>query len=327
MLSSFGFSGTNAHMAIEEAPVIDRAHGDRPGYLIVLSARSFDQLCRQVEQLVVHLKDGADQEWEDCGNISYTLLLGRKHFNHRLACVAGDTAELVRLLEQWLGAGQKSAAGSPQIHVSDLDGKEHRQEPSLKRYGDQCLQACETAGDEPDGYLEQLSAIAELYVQGYELEYERLFAGDRYSRISLPTYPFAREHYWVPSPPSQPSPTLERMSHDLHPSGGETGETTPIGAREDFELMLFEETWQPEVLPAPSISVPSGTVVCFLSDPGRQHVVRRVFERLGGDRVRIVFVAQEHAPGHEATPETYVVSKAARHTYEAALSASARSRS
>ena len=209
VLSSFGFSGTNAHMAIEEAPAIERAHGDRPGYLIVLSARSFDQLCRQVEQLVVHLKDGADQEWEDCGNISYTLLLGRKHFNHRLACVAGDTAELVRLLEQWLGAGQKSAAGSPQIHVSDLDGKEHRQEPSLKRYGDQCLQACETAGDEPDGYLEQLSAIAELYVQGYELEYERLFAGDRYSRISLPTYPFAREHYWVPSPPSQPSPTLE----------------------------------------------------------------------------------------------------------------------
>ena len=83
--------------------------------------------------------------------------------------------------------------------------------------------------------------------------------------------------------------------------------------------MLFEETWQPEVLPAPSISVPSGTVVCFLSDPGHQHVVRRVFERLGGDRVRIVFVAQEHAPGHEAAPETYVVSKAARHTYEAAL--------
>ena len=232
VLSSFGFSGTNAHMAIEEAPAIDRAHGDRPGYLIVLSARSFDQLRRQVEQLVVHLKDGADREWEDCGNISYTLLLGRKHFNHRLACVAGDTAELVHLLERWLGAGQKGTAGIPQIHVSDLDGKEHRQEPSLKRYGDQCIQACEPAADESGGYLEQLSAIAALYVQGYELEYERLFAVDRYSRISLPTYPFARERYWVPSPPSQPSPTLGGRNPDLHLSDGEgeQGRSAPGGA-------------------------------------------------------------------------------------------------
>ena len=134
------------------------------------------------------------------------------------------------LLEQWLGAGKKSAAGIPQIHVSDLDGKEHRQEPSLKRYGDQCIQACETATDESGDYLEQLSAIAALYVQGYELEYERLFAGDRYSRISLPTYPFARDRYWVPSPPSQPSPTLGGRSHDLRLSGGEAGENTPAGS-------------------------------------------------------------------------------------------------
>ena len=58
--------------------------------------------------------------------------------------------------------------------------------------------------------------------------------------------------------------------------------------------MLFEETWQQEVLPASSLAAPTGTVVCFLSDPGHQHAVRRVFERLGGGRVRIVFVAQEH---------------------------------
>ena len=316
VLSSFGFSGTNAHMAIEEAPAIDRAHRNRPGYLIVLSARSFDQLRRQVEQLVGHLKDGAKREWEDCGNLSYTLLLGRKHFNHRLACIAGDTAELVHLLEQWLGAGKKSAAGIPQIHVSDLDGKEHWEEPSLKRYGDQCIRACETATDESGDYLEQLSAIAALYVQGYELEYERLFADDRYSRISLPTYPFARDRYWVPSPPSQPSHTLRGRSHDLHLAGGEAGEDTPVGAGEDFKLMLFEETWQQEVLPASSLAAPTGTVVCFLSDPGRQHMVRRIFQQLGGGRVRIVFVAQEHMSRHDAAPETHLVSKAARHTYE-----------
>ena len=83
--------------------------------------------------------------------------------------------------------------------------------------------------------------------------------------------------------------------------------------------MLFEETWQQEVLPASSLAAPTGTVVCFLSNPSRQLAVRRVFERLGGGRVRIVFLAQENVSGPEAAPETHVVSKAARHTYETAL--------
>jgi acyl transferase domain-containing protein len=45
--------------------------------------------------------------------------------------------------------------------------------------------------------LERLAVLAELYVQGIDLNFERLFAGDNYSRLSLPTYPFSREKYWI----------------------------------------------------------------------------------------------------------------------------------
>ena len=307
VLSSFGFSGTNAHMAVEEAPAVDRTHENRPGYLVVLSARSSEQLRRQAEQLVAYLNEGTDREGGDCGNISYTLLLGRKHFNHRLACVARDTDELVCLLEQWLRAGQKGAAGIAQIHVSDLDGKDRLAEFPLKRYGEQCIRACETATAGDSDYLEHLSAVAALYVQGCELEYERLFAGDRFSRIPLPTYPFAHQRYWVPGgeadgkrdsgpwPPTQrPDPRPLSVGDGAGgASDAATRHSDTHPSREDFELMLFEETWKEEALSDASVPVPDGTVVCFLSDPAHQATVRRVFDRLGGGTRR----DRVHRPG------------------------------
>jgi acyl transferase domain-containing protein len=187
-VSSFGMSGTNAHLVIEEAPALDRVHAERPGYLVVVSARSEGQLRQQVEQLIAHYAAQANM---DCGNVSYTLLLGRRHFNYRLACIAGNGDELLIRLRKWLEKGKAA-----HVYVAALQDKERREQPSLKRYGNQCIEECR-ALTEPDAYLEHLTTIADLYIQGYPLHFERLFAGDDYSRVSLPTYPFARERYWV----------------------------------------------------------------------------------------------------------------------------------
>ncbi|MCP4402539.1 MAG: SDR family NAD(P)-dependent oxidoreductase, partial [bacterium] len=189
VLSSFGFTGTNAHMAIEEAPRVERRHADKSGYVMVLSARTSEQLRRQVEQLVAFCEH---ESHIDCGNMSYTLFVGRKHFQHRLACVIRSQKELVALLEKWLEKGKVL-----QIYVSSLSEHEHREQPPLKRYGNQCIQNCRNTENASE-YLELLATIAELYVQGYILDFDQLFANDHYSRISLPTYPFARERYWIP---------------------------------------------------------------------------------------------------------------------------------
>ena len=187
-LSSFGFSGTNAHMVIEEAPWIERKHSNKPGCLIVLSARTKEQLRQQVEQLVAY----CDHESQvDCGNLSYTLLTGRKHFNYRLACVVRSNQELVKLLKEWLEKDKVS-----QIYISDLHENNHRQQASLKRFGNQCIRNCQVSNQASE-YLEHLSTIAELYSQGYTLEFGHLFFKEEHSRISLPTYPFAKERYWI----------------------------------------------------------------------------------------------------------------------------------
>jgi acyl transferase domain-containing protein/acyl carrier protein/SAM-dependent methyltransferase len=209
-VSSFGFSGTNAHLVIEEAPRPERKHAGRSGYLIVLSARTLQQLQQQAEQLTAYCEAERNP---DCGNISYTLLLGRKHWQHRLACVVQNQAELITLLKKWLETGKQ-----PQIYQSDPPENGRREQSAMKRYGNQCIRNCQKSA-QTDEYLENLAVVAELYVQGYELDFAELFAADRYTRISLPTYPFARESCWIsrPQPLSDPKPLAPAHTAGLHP--------------------------------------------------------------------------------------------------------------
>ncbi len=123
-------------------------------------------------------------------DLSFTLFAGRMHMSCRLSCVARSQEELVRVLEQWTETGAAS-----QIYTAELPESRIRENVSLKKFGNYCIQECRNATDAA-GYLENLAAIAELYVQGYSLDYRSLFSPDS-RRIPLPTYPFAKEHYWI----------------------------------------------------------------------------------------------------------------------------------
>ena len=100
-----------------------------------------------------------------------------------------------------------------QVYVAEIPEGQQRQRASLTRYGNQCIdEACRQA-DDPDEYLEHLATIADLYIQGYRLEFGRLFS-DGYTRLPLPTYPFARESYWAPGA-ALPAP-MRAASSDRH---------------------------------------------------------------------------------------------------------------
>jgi acyl transferase domain-containing protein/NAD(P)-dependent dehydrogenase (short-subunit alcohol dehydrogenase family)/SAM-dependent methyltransferase/acyl carrier protein len=94
-VSSFGVSGTNAHMILGEAPAMprpQREHRERPRHLLVLSARDKDALGRAAVDYAQHLGKHPDL---DVGDVCFTAATGRSPFRERLA-VVGATAEELR---------------------------------------------------------------------------------------------------------------------------------------------------------------------------------------------------------------------------------------
>nr|WP_314466500.1 SDR family NAD(P)-dependent oxidoreductase [uncultured Clostridium sp.] len=207
-LNSFGLSGTNAHMVIEEALDGEIKHDKKIEYLIVLSARNLEQLKKQAQQLAEFCKANPKI---DCGNMSYTLFLGRKHLNCRLACVISEQEEVEHLLRKWLDGENDS-----DLYVSEKNITEVTHQKEEEWQGNEIIETLPFSDDEIKR-REQLIILAKLYIQGYKLEYSKLFT-EQYSRIPLPAYPFAGEKYWGAAKGEMVSgPEIAEKTDILHP--------------------------------------------------------------------------------------------------------------
>jgi acyl transferase domain-containing protein/acyl carrier protein len=165
-VSAFGFSGTNSHLVIEEAPVPPERAVPQPGkdFWIIFSAKTRIALDKKVAELADWLKSKGDHV--SLIDLSFTLSTGRSAFEERLAFVARDLAEVGTGLKQFLGL---SSAGI-------------------------CLWRGKTSADAP-----KLSGSAEpgaAWVSGANVDWAILYKGLEPRRIQLPAYPFERESYW-----------------------------------------------------------------------------------------------------------------------------------
>jgi acyl transferase domain-containing protein/enoyl-CoA hydratase/carnithine racemase/acyl carrier protein/NAD(P)-dependent dehydrogenase (short-subunit alcohol dehydrogenase family) len=216
-VSAFGFGGTNAHIVVEEAQQATGGITAGDPELVVLSA----QTAAQLRALAAAFTEEGDTRLDAIAlvDVARTLLLGRRHFTHRLALVAHDARELRARLRAW-------CAGSAGSDVLDgrADSSEAARHPALKMLGEQCVREC-AAGTSADRSA-RLRALADLYVQGHALDWTLLFPPGRGRTASLPGYPFARTRYW-----------WDRLPDESR------RDAAPVAAA---ALRLYRQRWQPQ---------------------------------------------------------------------------------
>ncbi|WP_018540604.1 type I polyketide synthase [Streptomyces sp. MspMP-M5] len=108
-VSSFGLSGTNVHMILEQAPVAPARPADddrRPASVLALSARSETALAALADRYAERLAGDDDASLAD---LCHSAGTGRSHFRHRLAAVGATREEVAGQLAAF--ARGESAAG------------------------------------------------------------------------------------------------------------------------------------------------------------------------------------------------------------------------
>jgi acyl transferase domain-containing protein len=107
-VSSFGFSGTNAHVVVSEvsrATEVASVSRNIP-WPVMLSARSKAALLQMAADLSQHLSEHKDLQLAD---VAYTLATGRSTFNHRAALCAISISHLTEELQLFASGTDDSA--------------------------------------------------------------------------------------------------------------------------------------------------------------------------------------------------------------------------
>ncbi len=184
-VSSFGISGTNAHVVIEgytDPPVTEEEQRDGQERFLPLSGKTGDALREMAQRYLSWLDEHAGESSSGNGltrellaDMAWTASVGRAHFKHRKAIVFRDATSLRAGLES---LAQTDAAALTPVEPSGA----YRPSGSEDMAGNGNTWA---------------QAAARAYEVGKTVSFAELFVGEKRRRIPLPGYPFQRRRYWI----------------------------------------------------------------------------------------------------------------------------------
>jgi len=210
-INSFGFSGTNCHIVLEEAPadIIGEKIGSLNKHIFTLSAKTEWSMKSLINRYKVFLESA---EHLDLGDICFTANTGRNHYNFRLALLVNDRYDLARkinsIAEINLEDIQQNIDGAYYANhkiVFNKDSKKIGELPEEEKLkiSFSINSEINEAVNNKDISQELLKKVCDLYITGVDINFQRLYSLDKYKILSLPTYPFDSRRFWVEVDDSQ----------------------------------------------------------------------------------------------------------------------------
>ncbi|CAG7645166.1 SDR family NAD(P)-dependent oxidoreductase [Actinacidiphila bryophytorum] len=212
-VSSFSIGGSNAHVVLEEYQPLrqDLPPTGRPA-LAVLSARNDDRLHEQARRLRDFIAAGHVAESELVA-LAHTLQQGRDAMESRFAVAVRTVDELADQLDRFLD-------GRPgDWHHART--AEHRDVVALFTEDDDLRDTARTWVDRG-----RFATLLQWWAKGLDVDWRLLHPGGAPRRLSLPTYPFARERHWRPAA-ALPSPVPREQTPQQPPRPPRVADPAP----------------------------------------------------------------------------------------------------
>jgi amino acid adenylation domain-containing protein len=226
-ISGFGAGGSNAHLIVEEylEPPPPASEQARESWVIALSARNEKRLRESAARLQRFLKASPAFALAE---VAYTLQVGRLPMEERLGFTASSADELIELLGQaarGVANGKirrgRVADGAAETLRALAEDDDLNLDAAMERWASQGKQ----------------EKLIDLWVGGLDIDWGGFYGAARPRRMSLPTYPFARDRYWLPK--TDPAPPASAASY---PRAADPAASPQVAD----EWLAVKEEWTPE---------------------------------------------------------------------------------
>ncbi|PQP85018.1 hypothetical protein C0Q44_11125 [Paenibacillus sp. PCH8] len=199
-VSSFGLSGTNCHVVLEEAPNIAAVVSREDSYPFLISSTSAHNLSSQV---LSHVKWINENPGADLRDICCTLATGRQHHAFRAAWIINSLDQLLQHLKDFLAERESGEQAQQSFRMTN-------QASSLE----ELISRWNTKGCHGTEILQELCAH---YRVGAQIDWSRIYPDAAYNKLSLPSYTFEKNKCWleIPNPNKLAQMNDEAMYYSL----------------------------------------------------------------------------------------------------------------